>query len=105
MVLYLTCTDSRVFSLNIQFNENWCTPLNKTLKVPLFPVDDEYKKIVRMMQITIADAHKKKYGFNHYNIVSLERIQNPDLWAAYWLRRNEVSRTNNGASPKIEGIL
>ena len=68
-------------------------------------MDDEYKKIVKMMQTTIADAHKQKYGYNYYKISSVERIQNPDLWAAYWLRRNEVSRTNESAPPKIKGIL
>jgi len=95
--------DSRVFNLNIQFETYWCTPLNKTMKIELFPIDEEFKKIENLMRITISEAHKQRYKYSKFKITKLERLQSPDLWGLYFLRRNEIGRINEEKPELIDG--
>lgn len=57
------------------------------------------------MTSTIADAHKQRYGFSTLKIVKLERLQHPEHWGLYYLRKKEIARNNEEKPEPIPGIM
>lgn len=96
--------ETRVFTLDIQFPQNWMTPLNKPQRVQLQLGDREWTHIQGLLHSTISELHKARFNFKSVRITGLERLQHPNLWGHYFLRREEVKRANNDRPEPIEGV-
>jgi len=96
--------ETRVYTLEVKFPEYWCTPFNQTLRIELYPEDEEYKKVVAMMLNTISETHCAMYHYKSFNILRIYRLQNPTLWGYYYLRKGEVVRNNDGKPDPINGM-
>lgn len=79
-------TETRTYTLAVDFPKYWSTPLNKHQRIALRSEDDEWKKVDTLLNKTLAPAHKERFGYSRLQLCKLERLQNPDLWNHYFLR-------------------
>lgn len=65
-----------------------------------------FVRMEKMMMSTIAPAHKERFGYSTFKIAKLERVQHPEHWGLYYLRKKEIARNNEeNREMKIEGVL
>ncbi|KAL6054135.1 Poly [ADP-ribose] polymerase [Balamuthia mandrillaris] len=96
--------ETRTYTLEVGFPQHWSTPFNKVQQVELFRGDDEYEKISHLMQSTISDLHKSRYGYRSFAVRKIFRLQHPSLWGHYYLRKQEVIRCNDAKPEDIVGV-